>query len=238
MTPALVLFDIDGTLVETGGAGRSGLLRSFREVFGVPDIEHRAAEVRLDGKTDPTIIAEMARAAGLAHDAVEARYAEFQKAYIRALREELAREDRREKRRVLPGVQALLDALHPRTGTWLGLVTGNIEVGARAKLATFDLNRFFPDGGFSSDHPDRIEIARIAHERFCRRAEVRFAPEHVAVIGDTELDVACARANGFRAIAVASGQVSRERLAAAGADAVLSDLSDLDEVMRALALSS
>jgi phosphoglycolate phosphatase-like HAD superfamily hydrolase len=238
MTKTLVLFDVDGTLVDTGGAGRAGLLRSFRDVFGVPDIEARAAEVGLDGKTDPTIIAEIALAAGLAHDAIEARYAEFQRTYVAALRHELAREDRADKRRVLPGVRTLLDALHPRPGTWLGLVTGNIEDGARAKLATFDLNRFFPDGGFSSDHPDRVEIARIAHERLCRRAAVRFAPERVAVVGDTELDVACARANGFRAVAVASGRVDRERLAAAGADAVLSDLSDLDEVMRALALSS
>lgn len=236
MSPALVLFDVDGTLVDTGGAGRSGLLRSFREVFGVPDIEALAAEVRLDGKTDPAIISEMALAAGLARDAIEARYAEFQRAYIQALREELAREDRRDSRRVLPGVRPLLDALHPRPGLWLGLVTGNIEDGARAKLATFDLNRFFLDGGFSSDHPDRAEIARIAHERFCRRAEVRFAPERVAVVGDTELDVACARANGFRAVAVASGRVDRERLAAAGADAVLADLSDLDEALRALSL--
>lgn len=237
MRPSLVLFDVDGTLVDTAGAGRRGLFRSFRDVFGVADIELRAAEVRLGGKTDPAIIAEMAAAAGIARIAIESRYAEFQRAYVAALREELANGEPAH-RRVLPGVQPLLEALHPRRGVWLGLVTGNIEDGARAKLQTFDLNRFFPDGGFSSDHPDRAEIARIAHERLCRRAAIRFAPERVAIVGDTELDVACARANGFRSIAVAAGGVSRVHLEAAGAHAVLDDLSDLDEVMRALELGS
>jgi len=237
MTPTLLLFDIDGTLIDTGGAGRRGLLRAFREVFGVADIEVRAAAVRLGGKTDPAIIAEMALAAGVIPADVEARFAELRRAYLGALEDELLRGDPA-ARRVLPGVRALLDALHPRAGVWMGLVTGNIEDGARAKLATFDLNRYFPDGGFSSDHPERAEIARIAHERFCRRAETRFSPERVAVVGDTELDVACARANGFRAIGVASGGVAREHLAEAGAHAVLSDLSDLDEVMRALELAS
>jgi len=233
MTPSLILFDVDGTLVDTAGAGRRGLLRSFRAVFGVDDVEARTAGVRLGGKTDPTIISEIAAALGIPAPDVEARYAELRRAYLDALHDELRRGDPA-ARRVLPGVVSLLDALHPRPGTWLGLVTGNIEDGARAKLATFDLNRYFLDGGFSSDHPERAEIARIAHERFCRRAEIRFTPSRVAVIGDTELDVACARANGFRSIAVASGGVAAERLAEAGAHAVLSDLSDLAEVMRAL----
>jgi phosphoglycolate phosphatase-like HAD superfamily hydrolase len=237
MTPSLVLFDVDGTLVDTAGAGRAGLLRSFRRVFEVEDIAERAATVRLDGKTDPTIIAEMAEAAGIPKASVETRYADLHRAYLDALAEELRRDDP-VRRGVLPGVRRLLDELHPRRDVWLGLVTGNIEQGARAKLGTFGLNAFFPDGGFASDHPDRTEIARIAHERFCRRAALRFAPERVAVVGDTELDVACARANRFRAVGVASGRVDRARLAAAGADAVLSDLTDLDEVMRALALPS
>ena len=237
MTPSLILFDVDGTLVDTAGAGRRGLLRSFREVFGVDEVETRTAAVRLGGKTDPAIISEMAAALGIVASDVESRYADLRRAYLAALQDELSRGDPK-ARRVLPGVKPLLETLHPRPATWLGLVTGNIEDGARAKLATFDLNRFFLDGGFSSDHPERAEIARIAHERFCRRAEIRFAPERVAVIGDTELDVACARANGFRSIAVASGGVAAERLAGAGAHAVLPDLSDLDEVMRALELAS
>ena len=236
MTPSLILFDIDGTLVDTAGAGRRGLIRSFREVFGVDDAEAKTSEVKLGGKTDPAIISEMAVALGIVPTDVEARFADLRRAYLTALHDELRRAD--SPRRVLPGVQALLDALHPRPKTWLGLVTGNIEDGARAKLASFGLNRFFLDGGFSSDHPERAEIARIAHERFCRRAEIRFAPEQVALIGDTELDVACARANRFRAIGVASGGVSVDRLAEAGADAVLPDLSDLDGVMRALELDS
>ena len=234
MRPTLVLFDIDGTLVDTGGAGRLGLVASFRSVFGLDDIEGSASRVRFDGKTDPTIIADIAREAGIPAGAVEARYTELQEAYLHALRKELALPNPR--RRVMPGVRPLLDLLAARPDVFLGLATGNIEEGARTKLDAFGLNRYFADGGYSSDHPERGEIARIAHQRLSRRAGFRFPVDRVMVIGDTELDVACARANGFRAIAVASGWVPRERLLAAAPDALLSDLSDADAVLSAMGL--
>ena len=113
-------------------------------------------------------------------------------------------------------------------------MTGNVEDGARAKLGAFGLNHFFSDGGFASDHPDRAEIARIAHERLSRRARYRFPAGQVVVVGDTELDVACAKANGFRAVAVESGWVPRERLEAASPDALFEDLTDADAVLAAL----
>jgi phosphoglycolate phosphatase-like HAD superfamily hydrolase len=99
------------------------------------------------------------------------------------------------------------------------------------------LNRYFVDGGYSSDHPERSEIARIAHQRLSRRAGFRFPVDRVMVIGDTELDVVCARANGFRAIAVESGWVPRERLLAAGPDSLLADLTDADAVLTAMGLA-
>ena len=234
MRPTLVLFDIDGTLVNTGGAGRLGLEAAFRSVFGIEDISGPTSRVRFDGKTDPAIIADIARAAGIEAGSVEARYAEIQAAYLDALRAELALPNPR--RLVLPGVKALLELLSARPDVFLGLVTGNIEEGARVKLDAFGLNRYFVDGGFSSDHPGRSEIARIAHQKLSRRAAFRFPVDRVMVIGDTELDVACARANGFRAIAVASGSTSRELLLAAGPDAVLADLSDADAVLAAMGL--
>jgi phosphoglycolate phosphatase len=231
----LVLFDVDGTLVDTAGAGRRGLEASFRAVFGLDGVEEAAGRVRFGGKTDPAIIAEIAREVGLPPALVAGRYGALQAAYLEALAAELRRPDT--ARRVLPGVPALLDGLAARRDVVLGLVTGNIEAGARAKLRAFDLNRYFEDGGFSSDHPDRGEIARIAHERLSRRAGFRFPPEDVVVVGDTELDVACARANGFRAIAVESGWIPREVLEAARPHALFADLTDRVAVMDAMGLA-
>jgi phosphoglycolate phosphatase-like HAD superfamily hydrolase len=234
MRPTLVLFDIDGTLVDTGGAGRLGLQESFRSVFGLDDIEGPVSRVRFDGKTDPTIIADIAREAGIPAGEVEARYTELQEAYLHALRKQLNAPNPR--RRVMPGVRPLLDLLMARPDVFLGLVTGNIEEGARVKLDAFGLNRYFVDGGFASDHPERNEIARIAHERLSRRAGFRFPADRVMVIGDTELDILCARANAFRAIAVDSGWVPRERLEAAGPDTLLPDLTDAGAVLAAMGL--
>lgn len=234
MRLTLVLFDVDGTLVDTAGAGRLALVESFRSVFGVDDIAGTVSRVRFGGKTDPAIISDMAREAGIPAAAIESRYTHLQEAYLAALRKELQRLDPR--RRVLPGVLPLLDLLAGRPDVFVGLVTGNIEEGARAKLEAFGLNRYFVDGGFSSDHPDRNEIARIAHQRFSRRADFRFPAERVMIVGDTELDVACARANGFRAIAVESGWVPREQLLASGPDALLADLTDTAVVLGSMGL--
>ncbi|HUC42844.1 MAG TPA: HAD family hydrolase [Candidatus Sulfotelmatobacter sp.] len=232
MSPTLVLFDVDGTLVNTAGAGRRALERSFREVFGLSDIAEPASRVRFNGKSDPTIIADIAREAGIPGASIERRYPELQRAYLDALRAELRSPDPR--RAVLPGVVPLLEILSRRDDVTLGLITGNIEEGARAKLSVFDLNRFFPDGGFASDHPERAEIARIAHERLSRRVGLRFPPERVVVVGDTELDVACARANGFVAIAVESPWMSRDELEASAPDGLFRDLTDADAVLRAM----
>jgi len=235
MRPTLVLFDIDGTLLDTAGAGRIGLAASFRAVFGIEDIEVPVSRVSFGGKTDPTIIAEIARFAGVPPGDVEFRFRELQGAYLHALRSELSSPNPR--RRVLPGVAPLLTILSQRPDVFLGLVTGNIEEGARAKLDAFGLTHSFVDGGFSSDHPERGEIARIAHQKLARRAGFRFPAERVMVIGDTELDVACAQANGFRSIAVASGFSSEEELRAARPDAVFSDLTDADSVLAAMGLA-
>ncbi len=232
MAPLLVLFDIDGTLISAAGAGRRALEQAFRRVFGVDGTVSLAGGVRFEGRTDPAIIADMAVAIGVDLEALERRGDEFQRHYLAALGEEMARPD--PKRRVLPGIVPLLDALRTRPGVFLGLITGNIEAGARAKLEPFGLNAYFPDGGFSSDHPDRAEIARIAREKLSRRAGIPFHPDRVVVVGDTDQDVACARANGYRAVVVDSGFVPRHRLEDARPDALFTDLTDLAGVMRAL----
>jgi phosphoglycolate phosphatase len=174
----------------------------------------------------------MARACGIDLEALRAREVEFRDAYLSFLLEEMARPDPR--RRVLPGISPLLEALQGHPAVVLGLLTGNIEAGARTKLEPFRLNSYFPDGGFSSDHPDRPEIARIAREKLERRSGIRFETERVVVVGDTDQDVACARANGFRAIVVESGFVSRERILAARPDAHFADATDLGALLGAL----
>jgi phosphoglycolate phosphatase len=158
--------------------------------------------------------------------------AAFEQAYLAALQAEMARPDPR--RRVLPGVRPLLERLAHRGNVHLGLLTGNVEAGARAKLAPFGLNAYFPTGGFGSDHGDRREVARHAAARVARHAGREVPPDRVVVIGDTENDVDCARANGFRAVAVLTGWCSREALASAGPDALLEDLADLEASLRAL----
>jgi phosphoglycolate phosphatase-like HAD superfamily hydrolase len=137
---------------------------------------------------------------------------------------------------VLPGVRETLEMLAGRGDVTLGLLTGNLEAGAWAKLEAFGLADYFEAGGFSSDHADRREIARRAHAKLCAHTGIPFPAARTVVVGDTEHDVDCAQANGFRAVAVASGWVPRERLVEAGPDALLDDFTDSELVLAALDL--
>jgi len=230
MHPTLVLFDVDGTLVDTAGAGRRALHAAFEAVHGLEDVARHTAAVAFSGKTDPTIVAEMCAALAVAPPEGEA----FERAYLQALQAEMARPDPR--RRVLPGVRELLETLSARPHVHLGLVTGNVEAGARAKLAPFGLNPFFPTGGFGSDHPDRREVALLAATRVAQRVRISLNASRVVVVGDTELDVDCARAHGFRSVAVLTGWCGEETLRAAGPDVLLPDLADLAVALAALGL--
>lgn len=234
MAATLILFDVDGTLVDTAGAGRRALGRAFRSVFGVDSFDARTQSVAFAGLTDLKIIAALAEAVGVPGPRLDASRQALYQAYFDALREEMARQDPR--RRVLPGVLPLLKELDLRADVFLGLLTGNLERGARAKLEPFGLNRYFPDGGFGSDHAVRREVARLAREKLSRRSGIRFSPSQVTVIGDTHHDVECARANGYRAIAVDSGWAPRERLESSEPDALLNTLQDLPAVLKALGL--
>jgi phosphoglycolate phosphatase-like HAD superfamily hydrolase len=233
--PRLLLFDVDGTLVDAAGAGRKSMVRAFETTFGVDGVGARTAAVRYAGRTDPTILDAVAEAAGIPVDSYEERREELVAAFLGELEAEMARDDPR--RRVLPGVPELLDCLAARDDVRLGLVTGNLERGARIKLRAFGIERYFLGGGFSSDHPSRREIAKIAWRRLSETAGVAFAPDDVVVIGDTEHDVDCARANGFRAVAIDSGWVPRADLELAAPDHLLDDLTESRRVLEACLLT-
>ncbi len=231
---SLILFDIDGTLVDTAGAGRIAIERAFTEVFEIDHIAAKARSVPFAGMTDSSIFLALADAAGVSPLRFTAHRADLYATYFRELKAEMARPE--PGRRTLPGVVALLELLEGRPDCHTGLLTGNLEVGARIKLEPFGLNRFFAGGGFGSDHPDRREVARLARLKLCGMMGVEFEPSRVFVVGDTEHDVDCARANGYRAIAVETGWASREKLEAARPDALLDDLEDQSLVAAALGL--
>jgi phosphoglycolate phosphatase len=231
----LILFDIDGTLVDSAGAGKRAIERAFLELYGIDAIAEKASGVRFAGMTDSSIFQALADACGITPLRFAALRAELHACYLRALREEMTRPDSR--RRSMPGVNSLLVALLERSDVTLGLLTGNLEAGARIKLEPFGMNRHFQGGGFGSDHHDRREVARLAWLKLRNLTGLPFPRSHVVVVGDTEKDVACAKVNGFRAIAVESGWASREELKAAAPDALLADLTDLEQVLQAFGLS-
>ena len=195
MRVSLILFDIDGTLVDAGGAGRRALLSTFDRLFSPASLS-AAGRVPFAGKTDVAILRDMARELGVGVDDLARKRAEFERVYEDALRHELYLEDA-PPQRVLPGVLELLGVLADRADARIGLLTGNIAVGARLKLERFDLDRFFEGGGFGDDAPDRRAVARAARADMARRSGIDFDAGDVVVVGDTDSDVDCAHANGF-----------------------------------------
>jgi phosphoglycolate phosphatase-like HAD superfamily hydrolase len=228
----LVLFDIDGTLISSGGAGRTALEAALADEFGVP----LRGQLELSGRTDRAIVEDLLRLAGL--PVSEENLQRIQQGYLRHLPEHLRRHSALDPAhprfaRILPGVEALVQGLHQREGFLLGLLTGNIRDGARIKLGHFRLFDYFPIGGFGDRHHDRDDVAREALAEAHRHLGYTLSPERVWVIGDTPLDIRCARAIGARAVAVVTGWHDREELAGHRPDFLLDDLSDPREVLAA-----
>jgi phosphoglycolate phosphatase len=211
-----ILFDIDGTLVDTGGAGGESWRRTFDELYGVDADIKLFSEV---GQTDP----EVARLtfAGLLGREPEPE----ELARLLAVRlEHMARAVEDSKGyRVLPGVPELLQSLS-RSGFLLGLTTGNVEAAAHAKLGRGDLGRYFSFGGYGSDSPDRGELTKVAVGRAEAILGVDLGREEVLVVGDTPRDVAAAHQADAVAVGVATGAYSQDDLRAAGAEHVLASL--------------
>lgn len=225
----LVLFDVDGTLLDAGGSGRWAMTRTFEEVFSIPDAEPFARSVRFDGMTDPGILLSIARNAAIDEDRLRREAAVIEQVFLRHLKLRL---EQTPGRRALPGVLDLLDRLAGVSMASVGLLTGNVEPGARLKLASVGLSEYFELGGFGGDAPDRAGIGRVARRRFEQRNGVTFEPADVVVIGDSTEDVRAGRINGYRTLAVGTGWTDHEEIRAMEPDLFVEDLSDYAGVMQ------
>ncbi len=211
----LYLFDIDGTLVDTGGAGIRALQEASLALFG-----DAGPALDLAGSTDLGIVGHLHAHFGIAADPPQMDA--FFTTYHERLEWNLAHGDF--PGRVLEGVMTVLEILATRPGTALGLLTGNTAAGAAAKMRHFGLDGYFPVGAFGSDHADRNRLGPIALARAEAHFGRNYTPAETWVIGDTPKDIACARALGARCLAVATGQFTVAELHAHGADEVVANL--------------
>ena len=223
------MFDIDGTLVLTGGAGARAMARAFEEVFGVPN---GLAGIAMAGRTDAWIVRQAAATHQVPCDA--AWLARFREAYLARLAAEVHEPGPRKG--IMPGVRSLLDALAGRDDAFLALLTGNFERGARVKLEYFDLWRYFSCGAYGDETLERNALLSLAVARVKASGGPAVRASEVVVVGDTPLDVAVAQAGGARSVVVATGGYDAATLAAAGADVVLDDFSDLNAALEALGI--
>jgi phosphoglycolate phosphatase len=224
----LFLFDIDGTLVTARGAGRLAIGHALATAYGATG-PLEAYDFR--GKTDQRIVWDLMRGAGLDDARITAGLAECFAAYVAEL-ERLIGDGARVT--IMPGVGELVRALAARADAVVGLLTGNIEPGARVKLRPTGLWPLFRVGAFGSDDMDRRRLPAIACERAHRLTGRRFAFEEVTIIGDTPLDVDCARACGAVAVAVATGFHPADDLKACAPDLFFADFADVPATLAAL----
>jgi phosphoglycolate phosphatase len=216
----LVLFDIDGTLVHTGGAGIKAFARTFATEFGIPDGVER---IRFAGRTDVSLVREFFNLNGITP--TEEHFRQFFDSYVFWLDHILAQSHTQ----ACPGICEFIAAIRalPQPPA-IGLLTGNIRLGAEIKLRHFDLWKEFEFGGFADDHEERDQIAAAAHRRGNRVLRRELRGEEILVIGDTPLDVRCGRAIGARVLAVATGGAKLEELQPHNADWTVADLTHLE----------
>jgi phosphoglycolate phosphatase-like HAD superfamily hydrolase len=233
----LVLFDIDGTLVLTGGAGIRAMNRACEELVGHP---HALEGIPVAGRTDRIILSDVVARAG--HSLDDGLLEQLRDRYIDNLRVEIEKPGKVQSfeslgarggvKAVMPGIRELLDILEQREDVFLGLLTGNFEAGARIKLEHFDLWRYFPCGAFGDDAADRNELVPFAIERARRCGLPDIAAANILVVGDTPHDVACARAAGAIPVGVATGGFTSAQLRESGADVVFENLSAHREFLK------
>ncbi|GAC1513929.1 MAG: HAD hydrolase-like protein [Gemmatimonadaceae bacterium] len=225
----IALFDIDGTILWTDGAGRRAMAESLVHHVGTAG----PAGYRYDGKTDPQIVRDLMRLAGKDDKEIDDAVPLVIDRYLANLRSNLTNDPGTYV--ILPGVAELLDALEERCDVTLGLLTGNVAPGARAKLDAVGLDvARFRVCAYGSDHAHRPSLSALAHQRARELVGPSVDADDLVVIGDTPADVECGVAVGARTIAVATGRYTVDELRAAGAGSVFDDLSDTDAVVRAV----
>ena len=225
MPKRLLLWDIDATLITSGGAGEKALKRIIAERFGVRD---DLRDIEIAGRTDTGIAASILRKYQIEQTAENV--AEFLDEYIHHLAKLLPQISGR----VLPGVAEVLERLHQNPDRVLALLTGNLRRGAELKLRQYGLWDYFEFGAYADDHHDRNELGAFARARAKEKHSQDFAVARIDVIGDTGHDIACGKIFGARTIAVATGSWTREQLAGHAPDFLFDDLSQVDEVIATL----
>lgn len=221
----LLLFDIDGTLIHTGGAG----LRAIERVFSVSyDIEGAVQGIKADGKTDPFILSEIFRNT-LSRDYIDREAARIYRRYVHYLEEEMKSEN---PITVLNGVLQILEVISLRDDLKLAIATGNIEEGAWIKLRYSGLQSYFKCGAFGSDSEDRGDIIRIAIERAGRILNNGNGFHEVFVIGDTPFDMIHGKAAGAKVLGVATGSYSLKDLEIYDPDYLFEDFGDVETVLK------
>lgn len=221
----LVLFDIDGTLIDSGGAGIRSLDLAFKKLFS---IENAFDGINMAGKTDLQIIKEGLTKHGIA---TNGNLDSITNAYL----EHLRREINNGRKHVKPGIYDVLRELSFMENVRVGLLTGNLESGARIKLEPFNLNRYFPSGAFGSDDEDRDNLLPIAVRRFEELYSTRVKFYNCTVIGDTPKDIYCSKPYGAKSIGVATGPYTADVLKKTGADYVFEDFSDYSHLLQMFA---
>ena len=224
----VVLFDIDGTLLSSSRAGMAALDLAMMDLHGIAD---SMAGISLAGRTDRSIVRDLTRA----HQVGEGPQVEdaILEGYLSHLPAQLRHKQEQGLASLLPGIVPILDILAKTPGVAVGLLTGNIRRGAAVKLGHFGIGDRFGFGGFGDHHFDRDEVAREAWNEVTNRFGADLPPGNVLVIGDTPLDVQCARAIGAKVLAVATGIHTQEQLSACRPDFCMADLGDHSRVLEA-----
>ncbi len=215
--PKLLLFDIDGTLIDSGGAGTRALTRAFNEVYSIQDA---FSSIRMAGKTDVQIVKEGLNLHNIPSG--DGAVSSALTSYLKHLQYEIENS----KKHIKPGVFDILGEVDETEGYWAGLLTGNIEEGARIKLDSLGLSDYFMCGAFGSDDENRNKLLPIALKKFNGSTGLDMSYSDCIVIGDTPRDVECSKPYGAKAVAVATGPYSYESLLRTDADLVLESLED------------
>jgi phosphoglycolate phosphatase-like HAD superfamily hydrolase len=220
----LILFDIDGTLLLTGGAGKAAFDRAFLQLY---QIDNAWREIHPDGRTDPSLIAELFEK-NLGRRPSPQEEIRIRESYTECMAQTLQDAPRF---RLMPGVERLIPQLSERGGVTLGLATGNFEETAYLKLKRAGLGQFFPFGGFGSDFSDRLQLTRVALHRGYQRAGASIPPEDCFLVGDTIHDIRCGKLLGLTTVAVATGSTTKGDLAKHRPDFLLDSLEITGEVL-------